>query len=68
MPIEALGKPFDPHIHEAVAHLPAAEQPEGMVVAETRKGYRLGDTVLRPTQVIVSSGPGEPAPAEGEED
>lgn len=54
--IESLGKPFDPAVHEAVAYQPSPEADEGIVIYETRKGYRKGDTVLRPSSVIVSSG------------
>ncbi len=54
-PIEALGKRFDPTIHEAVGTAPASPGAEpGTVVHEVRSGWRLGD-VLRPTQVIVST-------------
>lgn len=58
--IEAVGQPFDPAIHEAVAYQPSPEAPEGTVIYETRKGYKAGEAVLRPASVIVSSGqPGE---------
>ncbi len=49
---------FDPNEHEAITHLPSPEVPEGAVVAMTRKGYRLGNRLLRPAQVVVSSGTG----------
>ena len=49
-PIDALGQPFDPNQHEAVVQQPDADQPEGTVVAELGKGYRIHDRVLRPTQ------------------
>lgn len=52
-PIEAEGKPFDPALHEAVLHSPGEE---GLVVKELRRGYRLYDKVLRPTQVMVGNG------------
>lgn len=54
--IESLGKPFDPAYHEAVAYQPSPDAAEGTVIYETRKGYRVGDSVLRPASVIVSSG------------
>ena len=60
MPIEAVGRPFDPHVHEAVAHLPSEDQPEGRVLEESRKGYRMGDRTIRPSRVAVSSGPMKP--------
>lgn len=55
-PIEALGHPFDPREHEAIAHTAATGRPEGEVVAEIRRGYRLRDRVLRPALVAVSDG------------
>jgi molecular chaperone GrpE len=56
-PIAAEGTAFDPQCHEAVMYQPSEELPEGIVLAQTRAGYRLGEVVLRPAQVIVSSGP-----------
>ena len=53
-PISALGQPFDPNQHEAIVQQPDAEHPEGTVVAELSKGFRLHDRVLRPTKVAVS--------------
>ena len=58
-PIPALGQPFDPHQHEALTQQPDADRPEGTVVAELGKGYRLRDRVLRPTKVAVSVRPAE---------
>ncbi len=54
--IESVGTAFDPAVHEAVAYQPSAEAAEGIVIYETRKGYRMGDQVIRPASVIVSSG------------
>jgi len=56
-PIVALGEPFDPAFHEAISQQPSAEHPEGTVVAELSKGYRIRDRVLRPTRVSVSVKP-----------
>ena len=61
-PIAALGEPFDPNQHEAIVQQPDAEHPEGTVVAEYGKGYRLHDRVLRPTKVAVSILPPNPNP------
>src|SRR6476646_9659176 len=58
-PIEALGHPFDPNQHEALTQRPDVEHPEGTVVAELGKGYRLLDRVLRPAKVAVSIRPRE---------
>ncbi len=55
-PIHALGEPFDPNFHEAIMQQPSAEHPEGTVVAELGKGYKLHDRVLRPSKVAVSVG------------
>jgi molecular chaperone GrpE len=56
-PIEADGKRFDPNVHEAIAHEPSDQFPEGTVLRQTRRGYRLKDRLLRPSKVVVSSGP-----------
>jgi molecular chaperone GrpE len=53
-PIAAEGAEFDPRLHEAVAQLPMGDVPEGHVAQVVRQGYRKGDRVLRPTQVVVS--------------
>jgi molecular chaperone GrpE len=56
-PIDATGRKFDPNLHEAIAHEPSEEFPEGVVMRQTRRGYRLKDRLLRPSSVVVSSGP-----------
>lgn len=53
-PIEALNKPFDPNLHEAVIHEETDQAEEGTVTAELQKGYKLNDRVLRPTMVKVA--------------
>jgi molecular chaperone GrpE len=53
------GGEFDPHVHEALSHQPSPH-PEGAISAVWQRGYRLGDRVVRPARVVVSSG----APAE----
>ena len=55
-PIDAEGQPFDPNLHEAITHMPSPDVPEGTVLAQTRRGYKMGDKLLRPAQVVVSSG------------
>lgn len=63
-PVDATaGTPFDPHQHEAIAHAPSQEYAADTVLQQTRRGYRLGAQLIRPAQVVVSSG----AP-EGESD
>jgi len=58
--LEATGKPFDPYLHEAVAHI-ESDAPEGIVISEYQKGYRLHERVIRPALVAVSSGHTDPA-------
>lgn len=53
-PIEAVGKPFDPHLHNAVMQTESDEYEPGTVVEELQRGYRFKDRVLRPTMVKVS--------------
>jgi molecular chaperone GrpE len=52
------GTAFDPRQHEAVANVPGSGRPEGQVVEELRRGYRLRDRVIRPALVAVSQGDG----------
>ena len=56
-PIDAVGEEFDPHRHEALTHMPSEEYPAGICSAQVRRGYLFGDRLLRPAQVVVSSGP-----------
>ncbi len=51
--IPAAGVPFDPRSHDAVGQAPG---PAGQIIAEVRRGFRLGDRVVRPSSVIVGSG------------
>jgi molecular chaperone GrpE len=46
-------------VHEAIAHEPSDQVPEGIVLRQTRRGYRFKDRLLRPAKVVVSSGPGK---------
>ena len=55
--IAALGQPFDPQFHAAILQQPSADVPADHVSMVTQSGYRLHDRVVRPAQVIVSSGP-----------
>ena len=54
--MDATGQPFDPNLHEAVAQEPSEEVPEGSVVRQLRKGYRLRDRLVRAALVVVSGG------------
>jgi molecular chaperone GrpE len=55
--IDALNKPFDPNFHEAISQQDAADVPEGQVIQQVRKGFKLRDRLLRPASVIVSRRP-----------
>ena len=55
-PIEALGADFDPNYHQAVAHDPADGRRDGEVIEEFRRGYMLGDRLLRASMVKVAKG------------
>lgn len=53
-PIPSVGEPFDPTQHEALTQEPSDEHGSGIVVRELRRGYRLGDRVIRPALVSVA--------------
>ena len=55
-PIDSLGADFDPHFHMAVSHEPAEGRREGEVIEEFRRGYMLGERLLRPAMVKVAKG------------
>lgn len=63
-PIEAVGHPFDPNLHEAMMQVASDEYDEGIVVTEISKGYTVGERVLRHARVAVSNG----KPTEKEEE
>jgi molecular chaperone GrpE len=58
--VEAEGQPFDPHRHEALGHHETTEHPEGHVMTQMRKGYKLKDRLLRPAAVFVAKPPAGP--------
>jgi molecular chaperone GrpE len=55
--LDAVGKPFDPNLHEAISQQETPELPDGHVVHQVRKGYRLRDRLLRPASVVVAKQP-----------
>jgi molecular chaperone GrpE len=55
--VPSVGEHFDPYVHEAIESVASEEHPEGVVIEEVRKGYKLGDETLRPARVKVSAGP-----------
>jgi molecular chaperone GrpE len=63
-PFETVGQPFDPRIHEAISRV-ESDVPAGAIANELQKGYRVGERLLRPAMVSVSSGPKSNKPPEG---
>ncbi|MCL6522543.1 MAG: nucleotide exchange factor GrpE [Firmicutes bacterium] len=59
--VESVGHPFDPSVHEAVQRVEGSGRPEGEVVGEIRKGYRMRERLLRPALVAVAAGAEAPA-------
>lgn len=55
--IPAVGQKFDPNVHDAVSQQPTADAPEGTILSQLRKGYRLRDRLLRPASVVVAAAP-----------
>ncbi len=53
-PLDVVGLQFDPEWHEAVSDEPADGRPDGQIVAEFRRGYRIGSKLLRPAMVKVA--------------
>ncbi|XP_030525911.2 protein GrpE isoform X1 [Rhodamnia argentea] len=71
VPVETVGIPFDPLLHEAIMREESTEYEEGIILQEFRKGFKLSERLLRPSMVKVSAGPGpakpEATPASEEE-
>lgn len=57
--INAAGQPFDPNYHEAVSQQESADVPEGHVLQQLRKGFKLRERLLRPATVVVAKAPGK---------
>ncbi|TMQ01979.1 MAG: nucleotide exchange factor GrpE [Verrucomicrobia bacterium] len=55
--IDAAGQPFDPNLHEAVSQEDSTDVPEGHVIRQLRKGYRLRERLIRPASVVVARKP-----------
>jgi molecular chaperone GrpE len=64
--VDTVGAPFDPELHEAIMREPSDDVPDGTVLMEFRKGFRMGERLLRPAMVKVSftEAAAEPASAE----
>lgn len=54
--VQTVGTPFDPSVHEAIQHLPSADHPSGVILAEVQSGYSMGDHLIRAAMVVVSKG------------
>jgi molecular chaperone GrpE len=61
---EAKGQVFDPRLHEAISRVDSDDVPVGAVAVELQKGYKIGEKLLRPAMVSVSSGPKGPQDAD----
>ncbi len=55
--VNAAGEQFNPELHDALAHEASSDVPEGKVIKQWNCGYKLGERLLRPAKVVVSSGP-----------
>jgi molecular chaperone GrpE len=55
--IDARGQKFDPTMHEALSQAESREAPEGYVLQQLRKGYKLHDRLIRPASVVVAKAP-----------
>jgi molecular chaperone GrpE len=65
-PIEVTpGMPFDPREHEALVNVPGTGFPEGSIVSELQRGYRIRDRILRPARVAIAAGPEADGSADG---
>lgn len=56
-PVPTVGTPFDPEVHEAIMREASSEHPDGTVLVEFRKGFKIGEKLLRPAMVQVRSSP-----------
>lgn len=57
--INAVGQPFDPALHDAVSQQDTTDVPEGQVVQQVRKGYKMRERLFRPAGVVVAKKPAE---------
>lgn len=61
--IEAAGKPFDPFVHQAIERVETSDAPDGTVLEELQRGYKMRDKIIRPSMVRVASNSGPAAQA-----
>lgn len=64
-PVDAPTGVFDPHQHEAVAQIPSPDHAADYIVSQSRRGWKLGEKLIRPVQVVISSGPPADSAATG---
>ena len=57
VPVDALGQPFDPNLHEALSQEETTDAEEGTVVQQVQCGYKLNDRLVRPARVVVAKAP-----------
>ena len=67
-PVEAIGKPFDPSLHEVMTQLESEEHEENTVIQEYSTGYTLNGRILRSAKVVISKKPTEEIPPPKEEE
>ena len=67
-PVEAIGKPFDPSLHEVMTQLESEEHEENTVIQEYSTGYTLNGRILRSAKVVISKKPTEKIPPPKEEE
>ena len=58
-PVESLGQPFDPNLHQAMGQMESQEYPANSVAQQMQKGYQLNERLLRPAMVMVAKAPEE---------
>ncbi|KAK1310929.1 hypothetical protein QJS10_CPA08g00681 [Acorus calamus] len=63
--VETVGKPFDPSLHEAIARKESKQFKAGIIIQELRRGFVVGDRLLRPADVKVSTGLGSKSAPSG---
>lgn len=61
-PIQAIGEPFDPSIHEVLSQIESNDHDENTVIEEYSKGYRMNGRVLLPSRVVTSKKPSQTEP------
>ena len=67
-PVEAIGKPFDPSLHEVMTQLESEEHEENTIIQEYSTGYTLNGRILRSAKVVISKKPAEEIPPPKEEE